>query len=154
MPKLSDGFKTLISIGGITAHFEEIEVTPPALDSTGGIDQTTMRNGRYRTKLGKSLITLDRVSVTVAYDPKVIGQMHNILGSNRLITITFPEGSTLTFYALVDKFTPEALREGERPQATLELEPSNMSTANPPVEVAPVFATGTTATTSTTTLAP
>lgn len=154
MPKLHDGFKTLISIGGITALFEEIEVTPPALDSTGAIDQTTMRNGRYRTKLGKSLITLDRVSVTVAYDPKVIGQMHNILGSNRLITITFPEGSTLLFYAIVDKFTPEALREGERPQATLELEPSNMSTANPPVEVAPVFATGTTATTSTTTLAP
>ena len=154
MPKLQDGFKTLISIGGVTGFFEEIEVTPPALDSTGAIDQTTMRNSRYRTKLGKSLITLDRVTVTVAYDPKVIGQMHNVLGSNRFVTITFPDGSTLGFYAIVDKFSPEALREGERPQATLELEPSNMSTANPPVEVAPVFATGTTATTSTTTMAP
>lgn len=154
MPKLHDGFKTLIAIGGVTGFFEEIEVTPPALDSTGGIDQTTMRNSRYRTKLGKSLITLDTVTVKVAFDPKVIGQMHNVLGSNRYITITFPEGSTLGFYALVNKFTMDALKEGERPEATLELEPSNMSTANPPVEIAPVFATGTTATTTTTTLAP
>lgn len=154
MPKLQDGFKTLISISGITAFFEEIEVTPPGLDSTGAIDQTTMRNSRYRTKLGKALITLDTVSVKVAYDPKVIGQMHNILGSNRYVTITFPDGSTLGFYSIVSKFTPDALKEGERPEATLELEPSNMSTANPPVEAAPVFATGTTATTTTTTMAP
>lgn len=154
MPKLQDGFKTLIAISGITAHFEEIEVTPPELDSTGAIEQTTMRNSRYRTKLGKALITLGMVSVTVAYDPKVIGQVQNILGTNRYVTITFPDGSTLGFYGIINKFTPDALKEGERPQATLEIDPSNMSTANPPVEAAPVFATGTTATTTTTTMAP
>lgn len=154
MPKLADGFKTLIAITGISALFEEIEVTPPELDAGGVIDQTTMRNNRYRTNLGKALITLGPVSVTVAYDPAVIGQMHNILGSNRHIQITFPSGATLSFYAVVNKFSPEALKEGERPQATLELIPSNMSTAATPLEIAPVFATGTTATTTTTTIAP
>jgi hypothetical protein len=154
MPKLPDGFKTLIAISGITALFEEIEVTPPELDANGVIDQTTMRNTRYRTNLGKKLVTFGPSSITVAYDPAVIGQMHNILGQNRYITITFPDGATLGFYAVVNKFTPDALKEGERPQATLELIPSNLSTAATPVEAAPVFATGTTATTTTTTLAP
>jgi hypothetical protein len=154
MPKLADGFKTLIAITGISALFEEVEVTPPELDAGGVIEQTTMRNNRYRTNLGKALITLGPVSVMVAYDPAVIGQMHNILGSNRHILITFPSGATLSFYAVVNKFSPEALKEGERPQATLELIPSNMSTAATPLEIAPVFATGTTATTTTTTIAP
>jgi hypothetical protein len=103
MPKLPDGFKTLIAISGITALFEEIEVTPPELDANGVIDQTTMRNTRYRTNLGKKLVTFGPSSVVVAYDPAVIGQMHNILGSNRYITITFPDGATLSFYAVVNK---------------------------------------------------
>jgi hypothetical protein len=152
MPLLKDGYRTLVSIGGITAVFEEISVTPPALDSGGGIDQTTMRNSRYRTKLGKSLITLDTVTLTVAYDPRTYAQVIPILGSNRAITITFPEGSTLVFYAIVSKFDPGEHAEGERPEATLELEPSNLSTAATPLEIAPVFATGTTATTATTAL--
>jgi hypothetical protein len=152
MPILKDGFKTLVSIGGITAVFEEISVTPPAADSGGAIDQTTMRNSRYRTKLGKSLVTLDTISLKVAYDPKTYAQVIPILGSNRAIVLTFPDGSTLTFYAIVSKFTPDEVSEGERPEATIELEPSNLSTAATPVEIAPVFATGTTATTTTTAL--
>ncbi len=111
-----------------------------------------MRNSRYRTKLGKSLITLDTVTLKVAYDPRTYAQVIPILGSNRAITITFPEGSTLVFYAIVSKFDPGEHAEGERPEATLELEPSNLSTAATPLEIAPVFATGTTATTATTAL--
>lgn len=152
MPLLKDGFKTLITIGGITAVFEEIEVTPPALDAGGTIDQTTMRNSRLRTALGKSLYTLGNVSVKVAYDSKAYAQVIPILGSNRFITVTFPDNSTLTFYAVVNSFTPDALVEGTRPEATLELVPSNLTTANPPVETAPVFTTGTTTTTTTTAL--
>jgi hypothetical protein len=154
MAKLTDGFKTLIAITGITALFEEIEVTPPELDANGVIDQTTMRNGRYRTNLGKKLVTLGTISVVVAYDSNVIPQMQNILGSNRQIVITFPDGATFTFYAVVNKFTPDALKEGERPQATLELIPSNLSTAATPAEIGPVLVNATTTTTTTTTPAP
>lgn len=150
MPNLKDGFKILIAINGISGQFEEIEVTPPSMSSGGGIDQTTMRNSRYRTMLGKALITLEPVSIKVAFDPKVIAQMHQFLGTNRYVTITFPDGSTLVFYAIINSFTFDSFKEGERPEGTLELVPSNMSTAATPVETAPVFATGTTATTTTT----
>lgn len=153
MPLLEDGFKTLVSIAGITGYFEEIEVTPPSADAGGGIVQTTMRNTRWRTMLGKALITMDAVSMKVAYDPKMYSQVLANLGNNKYVTITFPTGDTLSFYAILDKFTPDALKEGERPEATLELIPSMMSTAATPVETPPVFATGTTATTTTTTLA-
>jgi hypothetical protein len=80
--------------------------------------------------------------------------MQNILGSNRQIVITFPDGATFTFYAVVNKFTPDALKEGERPQATLELIPSNLSTAATPAEIGPVLVNATTTTTTTTTPAP
>lgn len=152
MALLTDGFKTIITIGGVSAVFEEIEVTPPALDAGGPISQTTMRNTRWRTALGKRLATLGKLSVKVAYDAKAYAQIVPILGSNRAVTVTFPDNSTLVFYAIVDKFTPDALKEGERPEATLDLEPSNMSTANPPVEIVPVFSTGTTTSTTTTAL--
>jgi hypothetical protein len=48
----------------------------------------------------------------------------------------------------VNKFSPDALKEGERPEATIEFIPSNLSTANPPVEVAPVLVTLTTTSTT------
>ena len=149
---LSDGYKTTITITGTTAVFEEIEVTPPGLDAGGVIDQTTMRNSRMRTALGKALITLSSCSVKVAYDPKTYAQLYNLLGANVAIVVKFPDNDTLTFYAVLDKFTPDALKEGERPEATIEFTPSNLTTANPPVEFAPVFATGTTVTTTTTAL--
>lgn len=152
MPLLKDGFKTLITISGITAVFEEIGVTPPAIDAGGAIDQTTMRNTRLRTALGKSLYTLGPFSAKVAYDPRAYAQIIPILGSNRFVTVTFPTNDTLTFYAIIDKFTPDENTEGTRPEATIEFVPSNLTTANPPVESAPVFTTGTTTTTTTTAL--
>jgi len=145
---LVDGFKTLITITGITAVFEEIEISPPELDAGGAIEQTTMRNTRWRTNLGKQLATLGTFSVKVAYNVGAYSQISGILGSNRHIVITFPDTSTLSFYAVVNKFSPDALKEGERPEATIEFIPSNLSTANPPVEVAPVLVTLTTTSTT------
>lgn len=152
MALLHDGFKTLITIAGISAVFEEVSVTPPSLEAGGLIDQTTMRNTRWRTGRGKSLVTLGPCSITVAYDTRTYAQVIPILGSTRFITVTFPDNATLTFYAVVDNFTPDDLVEGERPTATLELTPGNLSTANPPVEAAPVYTTGTTSTSTTTAL--
>lgn len=154
MTLLRDGFKTLISITGITGTFEEIEVTPPGLDAGGSIDQTTMRNSRWRTMIGKQLVTLGGFSVKVAYAPQMYNTTLGILGTNRHVVVTFPNGNTLTFYAILDKFTPDANKEGERPEATLEFIPSNLNTANPAVETAPVLATVTTTTAAPTTVAP
>lgn len=144
MVMLRDGFKTLITITGVTGTFEEIEVSPPELDAGGSIDQTTMRNIRWRTFIGKSLVTLGEFSVKVAYSAHMYTQMLAILGKNQHVVVTFPSGNTLTFYAILDKFTPDTLTEGERPEATLTFVPSNLTTAVPPVEFSPVLSTVTT----------
>jgi hypothetical protein len=141
---IRDGFSTKIAITGVTGTFEEIEVTPPALDAGGSIEQTTMRNVRWRTFTGKALVTLGGFSVKVAYGAEMYTQILAILGQNRHVVVTFPNGNTLTFYAIVDKFTPDAMKEGERPEATLEFVPSNLNTAVPAAVTAPVLSTATT----------
>jgi hypothetical protein len=141
---LQDGFKTLIAITGVTALFEEIEVQPSALDAGGPISQSTMRNTRYRTSMGKKLITQGKLTVKVAYDPAVIPQMVGILGVNKSITKTFPNGNTVQFWGFVDKFTPDTMKEGDRPEATMEIEVTNLNASN--AETGPVFTASTTTT--------
>lgn len=144
MVLLRDGFKTLITITGVTGTFEEIDVSPPELDAGGSIAQTTMRNVRWRTFIGKRLVTIGEFSVKVAYSAHMYDQMAAILGTNRHVVVTFPSGNTLSFYAILDKFTPDTLTEGERPEATLTFVPSNLTTAATPIEVSPVLSTVTT----------
>lgn len=146
MPNLKDGYKTIYSIAGITAKFEEIGVTPPELDAGGEISQTTMRNARWRTSVGKQLISMGTMTSKVAYEPAVYPQIQAILGQTKLITITWPDGATVAFYGSVDKFTPDELVEGTRPEATMTIIP-NMQTAVG-VETAPVYTSATTTTTS------
>ncbi len=144
MVMLRDGYKTLITITGVSGTFEEIEVSPPELDAGGSIDQTTMRNVRWRTFIGKSLITLGEFSVKVAYSAHMYNQVLASIGRNLHVMVTFPSGNTLSFYAILDKFTPDTLTEGERPEATLSFIPSNLTTAAIPVEFTPVLSTVTT----------
>lgn len=147
-PLLTDGFKTLITITGITAVFEEIELSAPELDAGGEIDQTTMRNTRWRTRVGKQLITLGSFTVKVKFAAYAYKQLQDILGTNRHVVVTFPCGSTMTFYAIVNKWTPGDFKEGDRPEGTIEFIPSNLNTAVPAVETGPVLVTVTTTTTT------
>jgi hypothetical protein len=152
MPLLEDGFRSLVSIGGITAQFEEVSFTPSSIDSGGVIDMSTMRNTRSRTAAGKKLITYGSGVLKVLYDTRVFAQLQGIVGSNRAITQTWPDGATLVQYCIIEKIEFDELTEGNRPEASITLTPSNRTTAATPAEVQPVFATGTTATTTTTAL--
>ena len=135
-----DGFSTLI---GFPSHpsvkFEEKEVTPPGVSGGGAIDTTTMNNTAWRTMHPKSLKSLSNSSITVAYDPEVYTEIIAMINDNQLITITFPDGSTIAFYGWLDEFTPNAQVEGEQPTANCVIIPSNQTDAL--VETAPVFTT-------------
>jgi hypothetical protein len=146
MPLLTDGFKTTYTIAGISGKFEEISVQPPELDAGGEISQTTMRNTKWRTSTGKQLITMGQMTSKVAYEPAVYPQIQAILGQTKLITITWPDGATVAFYGSVDKFTPDELVEGTRPEASMTIIPNMQTVAG--VETAPVYTSATTTTTS------
>jgi len=114
------------------------------LDGGDAIETSTMHNSTYRTFLARSLITLGETSITVAYDPDVYDEIIGIINVNTSISVHFPDGSTLTFYGYLRTFEPGDNTEGEQPEATITVQPTNYDPANN-LEAGPVMveATGT-----------
>jgi len=143
MSRVDDGHSTTIEFGdqpsgtgpGIT--FWEKEVTPPGLDGGGENDTTTMRNLVYRTRSPKKLITLTEMTILVSYDIGFYDDILDLLNNNQLITITFPDDTTLAFWGWLDKFIPNNFIEGEQPTATITIVPSNQNESG--VETAPDY---------------
>jgi hypothetical protein len=138
MARIDDGYQTLIAFAdNPSVKFWEKEVTPPGMSGGGSNDTTTMHNTTYRTFAPKQLKTMSESSFTAAYDPEVYQSVISMIGDNQLITITFPDGSTLAFWGWLDEFTPNALVEGEQPTAECTIIPSNQNASG--VETAPVY---------------
>jgi hypothetical protein len=133
MALYTDGYQTLIHIWNFPnldditdLVLAEKTVTPIGLDAGGPIDQTTMRNVSMRTNMPKKLVTLDPMTVTAAYDPRVYPNFFAILRKNRLIQVQFPDRNFVRFWGYVDKFKPAALKEGEQPTAEITFQPTNL----------------------------
>ena len=141
MARLDDGFSTTVTFSGgtsgVTLLLYEKEVTPPSLVGGGPNDITTMRNNVYRTQSPKKLISLGPSSFVASYDPAVYDEIIAMINDNQSIVVTFPDGSTLTFWGWIDEFVPGALVEGEQPTATVTIMPSNQNAAGN--EIAPDY---------------
>jgi len=137
---LEDGYQTKITFSGagsqIDVYLDEKEVTPPGIIGGGGIDQTTMRNETYRVSLPKSLKSMSPATVVGAYDPDAYTEILEAINVNQEMVITFPDGSTLTFWGWLDEFSPNALTEGDQPTASMTIIPSNWDGS---AEIAPVM---------------
>ena len=137
--KMPDGFKSLITFKNAPAvQFWEKTVKPPGFDGGDKIDTTTMHNIKYRTGAAKFLITLTESSAACAYDPDVIDNILNLVNQETTITITFPDHTTLAFYGFLNKFEMNDLKEGEMPEASVSIMPTNWDSVNF-VEAAPVL---------------
>lgn len=136
-----DGFSTTMSFSaggsGIEVFMAEKEVTPPGISGDGENDVTTMRNTAWRTKASKQLKTLTNSSAIVAYDSAIYDEILALIQVNQLITITFPDTSTLDFWGWLDEFTPGSQQDGEQPTADIVIIPSNRNDSQ--VEVAPDY---------------
>lgn len=141
MALLKDGYQTLITFAeDPTVEFYEKTVTPPGMDAGGANDTSTMRTTRWRTRYPKALVTATDMTLTAAYDPVVYDSIVDMLGVNQLITITFPDTSTLEFWGWLNEFRPGEHREGEQPVATVTIMCSNVNDSDvetPPVYTAP-----------------
>jgi hypothetical protein len=138
MALLKDGYQTLITFAeDPTVEFYEKTVTPPGMDAGGANDTSTMRTERWRTRYPKALVTATDISLTAAYDPVVYDSIVDMLGVNQLITIAFPDGSTLVIWGWLNEFRPGEHREGEQPVATVTIMCSNVNDSD--VETPPVY---------------
>ena len=138
MSFIQDGFSTVITFASSTSvYFKEKAVQPPGVDGGGAIDVTTMRNTSWKTKLPKQLLDMSDASFSVQYDPHVYSDIVNMIGTNQLITITFPDAHYIRFWGFLDSFKPSANKIGEEPTAECVIVASNMNGSQ--VETAPVY---------------
>lgn len=137
--KLDDGYRCLIALAAdLDVSFWEKTVQPPGVDGGDSIEQTTMHNDDWRTMSARALKTLTESSATVAYDPNVYNNILALINVETTVTIHFPDGSTLAFYGYLQKFEPSELQEGEQPEASITIVPTNFDPAAK-VEAAPVL---------------
>ena len=136
MSLMTDGFATLIGFADDSdVQMEEVEVTPPGMSMGGPIDVSTMRNTTYATRWPKSLKELTPMSLVVAYDPAFLTEILAMLGSNQLITLTYPGDEQESFQGFIDEFSPNAHVIGERPTAEMTIVPTLLNDSL--VETAP-----------------
>lgn len=135
---LEDGFATKYTFGTqTTSLMKEKTLTPAGMEGGGAIDQSTMHNTAYRTAKPKTLKNMTPSNATVSYDPGVYADIINMINVNQLITITFPDDSTVAFYGWLDSFVPNEHVEGEQPTAEITIIPSLLDGTN--TETAPVY---------------
>jgi hypothetical protein len=125
--KLEDGFSTKITVALDTdISFWEKSVKPCGFDGGDAIETTTMHNVKLRTMAPRQLKTLTQMTCTAAYDPDVFNQIYEIINRKTTITVRFPDGSTLAFFGYVKSFEPNDMSEGNFPEATVTIVPTNV----------------------------
>lgn len=136
--KMPDGYSTRIALANKPAiNFWEKTAKASGVDTGDPIKQSTMLNNRWHTYAARSLVNVTPTTLTAAYDPDVISDILGQLGVNQSITVHFPDGSQWSFWGFVRNFEPQELKEGEQPEAQVELVPTN--TDNSGVESGPLF---------------
>lgn len=136
---LKDGYQVLTTVAlDPDISFWEKTITPPGLDNGDAIEQTTQHNADWRGFAPRGLITMTESTRTVAYDPAVYTQIAAVIGRETTITERFADGSTLAYYGYVKSFQPNEMSEGNQPEATVVIQPTNWDYTNN-VEAAPVL---------------
>ncbi len=128
---LQDGYVSHITFAADPdISFWERSVQPPGMDGGEPINLTTMFNNTYRTNVPRQLITLTPIKVVACYDPAVFSQIQALMNVVTAVTVLFPDGSTIAFWAFLQKFEPGELVEGKEPEATLTIVPTNYDPVN------------------------
>jgi hypothetical protein len=136
---MPDGYRTLITFRLNPAiQLWEKTVKPPGFDGGDKIDTTTMHNDVWRTYEHRALKTLTDVSASCAYDPDVYPGILELLNDTTVITIRYPDHSTLCFWGFLQKAEVQEHKEGEMPMINITVTPTNWD-PNTFTEEAPVF---------------
>lgn len=136
--KLEDGFKCVIAFARFPAlAIWEIDTGSPGIDGGEPINTTTQHNVEWRTMSPRSLKTMTPFDVKYAWDPVVYTTFSNMINVRDTATELYPDGSTLTYYAYVQKITKDPLVEGTMPTGTMTVVPTNYDPAAD-VEAGPV----------------
>ncbi len=138
--KMPEGFKSLITFSGKPGiNIWEMEVKPPGVESGDPINTTTQHNIRWRTFALPYLLTLMPLTIKFAYDPDVLlTDILTLCGDDgQVITVLYPENTTICFWGGMSKAEFDNLKEKEFPTGTMTVVPTNWDKSNK-VEAGPV----------------
>ncbi len=128
---LQDGYQSLVTLAlNDEIGFFEKAITPPGYDGGDAVETTTMFNTTYRTFASRALATMTEMTITAAYDPILYTDILAAINRNDTITVTFPDGSQVSFYGYVKAFEPQEVVEGTQPEASVTIQPTNWDHAN------------------------
>lgn len=134
-----NGFGSFITFPTIPQlNIWEKDTGVPGQDGGEAVETTTHHNVTYRTFAPRSLVTLTPFQVVAAYDPCVYDDLLTLININDNITITFFDSSTLAFWGFLQSVEFAPLVDGEQPELTLTIVPTNWDPDNC-VEAGPVL---------------
>lgn len=137
--RLDDGLSTKVAFtADPDIAFWEKTVKPPGIDGGDAIDTSTMHNVAWRSRGPRKLKTLQDVTIKAAYDPALYTQILALINAPGVVTVHFPNLSSLAFYGFLRSFEPDEAKESDQPEATITVTPTNIDPATG-TEEAPVF---------------
>lgn len=107
-----------------SAKFYVKQMSPPGLDGGAAIQTTLLANAKYHTYTPPKLVTLTDFTCQVSYNSDAMVDAVSFINLNQLITFTWPDGFTWTFYGYIMKFAPGELTPGTQPIATVTIHPT------------------------------
>jgi len=128
---MKDGYRSLVTFAvDPDILLWEVGSTPPGFDGGDPIDTTNMFTGTWRVMRSRSLITLTPASLRVNYAVLVYPQIQAICNVETTVTFHFPSGNYVAFYGYLRQFEPSENQEGEDPEATATIQPTNWDPTN------------------------
>lgn len=121
--------------------FEKM-VTPPGIETGELTELTNQHNSIWKTYAPQGLLRLTDMSFTAGYDPSVYYSIRTVAGKNQGVTLWWPNTDSLAFYGVLRSFVPGQMQQGQPPEATVTISPTN---ADPDdcTEQGPVWTNGT-----------
>lgn len=128
---LENGYQSLVAFADDPdISFWEKSVQPPGLDGGEKIDITTMHNTSVKTYAPQALSGMTDGDMTVAYDPVVLSQIIALINVSNAVTNHFSDGSSWDGFGYLQTFTPNAMSNGEQPEATCTVVYTNVDPAD------------------------
>lgn len=125
--RLKNGYRTLITMSGnASIGLWEKTIGLPGLDGGDAIDITNMHSVTWREMAVRSLMTLTEFQFTAAFKPSSYIDLMAQINVEQAFTIHLPLGYRLVFYAALRVVEFSAMTEGEAPEATCTVTPTNV----------------------------
>lgn len=122
MARQTTGFGTLIKVvttsPAVTLELEETEVTPQGYQGNSPVEQTSMRNTKFRSFEPGDLIQKTDLQFTAYYDEDQLSDIKSIINVKGTITVTFKTGGTLVDTGWLVSAVPTGRSIGNRPTAS------------------------------------